>query len=86
MDLNPFVKAIYADIEKMDKKQLYTALNRTKKYDFIHVNNENILDEYYERKLYKTEIVNSYFNSNYNNGKIYIIIFDNDLLAAHSKI
>lgn len=60
------------DTNRMDKKQLYTALSRTTKIDYIHVNNKELTNKYFNRKKKTTlELVNSKFNSLFKNGKIY---------------
>ena len=61
------------DAEKMDKKQLYTALSRTTKLDHIHLTKLN--DKYENNKPYQSVMVNSYFNDDYHNGQIYKITF-----------
>ena len=61
----------------MDKKQSHTALSRTRKLDLIHLNNNAMNKIYVTREQPKMEIVNSYFNSDHNNGKIYKIEFEN---------
>ena len=60
----------------MDKKQLYTALSRTTKFEYIHLNTSALNYVYEIRKQPNKEIVNSYLNSDYNNGKIYMIEFE----------
>lgn len=60
----------------MDKKQLYTALSRTTKFEYIHLNTSALNHVYEIRKQPNMEIVNSYFNSDYNNRKIYMIEFE----------
>ena len=65
------------NVNRMDKKQLYTALSRTTKLEHIHLKNSAPNDVYDIRKQPKLEIVNSYFNSDYNNGKVYKIEFEN---------
>ena len=60
----------------MDKKQLYTALSRTTKLEFIHLKNRALNKIYEIRKQPNMEIVNSYFNNDYNNGKIYKMEFE----------
>ena len=60
----------------MDKKQLYTALSRTTKLEFIPLKKSALNRVYEIRKQPNMEIVNSYFNSDYNNGKIYKIEFE----------
>lgn len=64
------------DVEKIDKKMLYTALSRTTKFQYIHLDNKMLNKYYFIRKQPKREIVNSYFNSDYLNGRIYEIKFD----------
>ena len=73
------------DAEKMDKKQLYTALSRTTKLDHIHLTK---LNEMYENnKPPQTVMVNSYFNDDYHNGQIYKITFEhNNKLYIGSSI
>ena len=56
----------------MDKKHFYTALSRTTKLEFIHLKNSALNKIYEIRKQPNMEIANSYFNSDYNNGKMYI--------------
>ena len=65
------------NVNRMDKKQLYTALSRTTKLEFIHMKNSALNDIYTTRKQPIMEVINSYFNSDYNNGKIYEIEFEN---------
>lgn len=64
------------NVNRMDKKQLYTALSTTN-YNYIHLNNNSLNNEYVTRERAKMEIVNSYIDGNYNNGKIYKIEFKN---------
>ena len=66
------------DVNRMDKKQLYTALSRTTKLDYIHLNNKEVNNKYFNRKQPVLELVNSRFNSLYKNGKIYKITFDDE--------
>ena len=47
----------------MNEKQIYTALNRTTKFDYIHVNNKELNNKYYNRKKPIIELVNSKLNS-----------------------
>ena len=68
------------DVNKMDKKQLYTALSRTTKKEYIHVNNKEFSNKYFNRKQPLIELINSKFNSLYKNGKIYKITFNNDMI------
>ena len=64
------------DVNRMDKKQLYTALSRTKKLEYIHLNNKELNNRYFTRKQPFLELCNSKLNSLYKNGKIYKITFD----------
>ena len=38
------------DVNKMDKKQLYTALSRTTKLEYIHLNNKEVNNKYVNRR------------------------------------
>ena len=38
------------DCERMGKKQLYTSLSRTTKFDYIHLDNKTLNKNYYNRK------------------------------------
>jgi len=58
-------------------KKLYTALSRTRKIEFIHINNKELNNKYVVRKEHHTDLVNNKFNSVYQNGKIYKVTFDN---------
>lgn len=60
----------------MDKKQLYTALSRTTNLEYIHLSNELLNKRYIPRQQPHIEILNSYFNRDYDNGKIYEIVFE----------
>lgn len=64
------------NVNGMDKKQLYTALSRTTKFEYIHLNTSALNHVYEIRKQPNMEIVNSYFNSDYNNRKIYMMEFE----------
>ena len=64
------------NVNCMDKKQLYTALSRTTKFEYNHLNTSALNHVYEIRKQPNMEIVKSYFNSDYNNGKIYMIEFE----------
>lgn len=57
------------DVNRMDKKQLYTALSRTTKLEYIHLNNKEINNKYFNRRKPTLEIINSKFNNLYKNGK-----------------
>ena len=72
------------DVDRMDKKQLYTALSRTTNFDYIHINNKEINNKYFNKKQPVLELVNSRFNSLYKNGKIYKVSFDNGLIHVGS--
>lgn len=66
------------DMNRMDKKQLYTVLSRTTKFEYVHLNNKEINNKYFNRKQPVLELINSKFNSLYKNGKIYKVTFDNE--------
>ena len=51
------------NVNRMDKKQLYTALSRTTKLEYIHLDNKYLCKRYLPRALPVMEILNSYFNS-----------------------
>ena len=72
------------DVNKMDKKQLYTSLSRTTKLEYIHINNKELNNKYFNRKTPNIELINSKFNSLYKNGKIYKITFDNNKIYIGS--
>ena len=59
------------------KKQLYTALSRTTKLDYIHLNNKEVNNKYENRRQPLLELMNTKFNSLYKNGKIYKVTLDN---------
>lgn len=65
------------DINRMDKKQLYTALSRTRKFEFIHLDFKSRNNVYKIRSQPRLELVNAKFNSLYKDGKIYEVTFDN---------
>lgn len=50
------------DVNRMDKKQLYTALSRTTKLENIHLNFKELNKVYKERMQPNLELVNSRFN------------------------
>ena len=61
----------------MDKKQLiYTCLSRTTKYEYIHLRNQKLNSKYKIRHQHKMDLVNSYFNTNFLEGKIYKVTFE----------
>ena len=72
------------DVNRMDQKQLYTALSRTTKLEYIHVNNKEVNNKYFNRKQPILELVNSKFNILYKNGKIYKVTFDNEKIYIGS--
>ena len=72
------------DVNRMDKKQLYTALSRTTKFEYIHVNNKKFNNKYFNRKMPVLELTNSKFNSLYKNGNIYIVTFSDDSIYVGS--
>ena len=72
------------DVNRMDKKQLYTALSRTTKLEYIHLNNKEINNKYFNRWQPMLELTNSKFNSLYKNGKIYKVTFDNEKVYVGS--
>ena len=61
------------DVNRMDKKQLYTCLSRTTKYEYIHLDSHELNYCYRIREQPRLELVNSHFNSDYLKGKIYKI-------------
>ena len=72
------------DVNRMDKKQLYTALSRTTKFEYIHVNNKVFNRKYFNRRSPVLELVNSKFNSLHKNGKIYKVTFSNKMVYIDS--
>ena len=70
----------------MEKKQLYTALSRTTKLQSIHLSNELLNKRYIPRQQPHIEILNSYFNSDYNNGKIYEIYVGSTCQELQDKL
>ena len=70
----------------MNNKQLYTPLSRTKRFEFIHLNNSQINERYYPRKQPLLEFTNARFNSQFKIGKICkITIDDKIILGQHVK-
>ena len=51
------------EINRMDKKQLYTALSKTKYLDYIHLDDSKINNGYFPRWQPDLGITNSRFNS-----------------------
>lgn len=64
------------DVNRMDKKQLYTCLSRTTKYEYIHLDSHELNYCYRIREQPRLELVNSLFNSDYLKGKIYKITLE----------
>lgn len=60
----------------MDKKQLFTALSRTTKYEYIHLDNQLLNNHYKPRPQPMLERVYSYYNCDYLFGKVYQITFE----------
>ena len=54
------------DVDRMDKKELYTALSRTTKLEYIHLNYKELKNQYFNRKLPTIELISNVHNS-YNN-------------------
>ena len=71
------------DTEAMDKKQLYTALSRTTKFKYIHA--ENLKTKYNYTMKNKHEVI-SIGHTEYQNGRIYKIEFDNGGIYIGSTI
>ena len=63
---------------------MYTALSRTRKFEFIHLNFKELNNRYVTREQPTLELTNSKFNSLYRNGKIYKIMFDDGRLYVGS--
>ena len=75
------------DVEKMDKKQLYTALSRTKELNHVHLDTTKLNSKYKIRMPSLCVTVSSYFNDDYHNGQIYKITFEhNNKLYIGSSI
>ena len=75
---------IYMMSSAQIKKQLYTALSRTRKFEFIRLNFKELNNRYVTREQPTLELTNSKFNSLYKNGKIYKIMFDDGRLYVGS--
>ena len=71
------------DTEAMNKKQLYTALSRTTKFEYIHA--ENLNAKYTYNSKNKHEVV-SIGHTEYQKGKIYKIEFDDGTIYIGSTI
>ena len=70
------------DVEKMDKKLLYTALSRTTKFEYLHLSNKKLKNEYKIRSMPPLELTNAKFNSLYSEGKIYKILIDDKIYVG----
>ena len=58
----------------MDRKQMYTALSRTNKLEYIRIDKPA---RYYSKpKESPSVVVNSYFNDDYHSGQVYEISFE----------
>ena len=68
----------------MDKRQFYTALSHTRKFEFIHLNFKELNNRYVTRVKSMLELTNSKFNSLHRNGKIYKIMFDDGTVYVGS--
>ena len=64
------------DTHKMDVKEMYTCLSRTTKLEYIHLDSNKKQRWYRKREQANMVIVNSYFNDDYQNSKIYQITFE----------
>ena len=69
----------------MHKKELYTALSRTTKFEYIQLGKTMLLKSYCNRKLPELELVNSKHNSLFKNGKFmrFHLIMNLFMSAAH---
>ena len=72
------------DMNRMDKQQLYTALSKTTKFEYMHINNKELNNKYFNRRQPVLELVNNNFNSLYKNGNIYIVTFHNKMVYIGS--
>ena len=72
------------DVNRMDKKQLYTALSRTTKFEYTHINNRELNNKYFNRKTPVLELTNTKINSLYCNGKIYKVTFSDNKIYIGS--
>ena len=64
------------DTHRMDVKEMYTSLSRTTKLEYIHFDRKKLCSRYREREQDNMIILNSYFNADYQNGKIYHVTFE----------
>ena len=65
------------DVNGKDKKQLYTCLSRTAKFEYIFLNNQKLNRKYVPRLQPILELMNSHFNGDFLYGKIYEVTFEN---------
>lgn len=73
--------------EEESQKQLYTALSRTIKLEYIQLRNKKLRNKYQNPPFYNMETINSYFNDDDNKGQIYKITFKhNDKLYIGSSM
>ena len=66
------------DVEKMDKKKLYTALSRTTELNHVYLYTTKLNPKYKIRMPPLCVTVNSYFNDDYHNGQICKITFEHN--------
>jgi len=71
------------DADRMDKRQLYTAMSRTTKHEYVHV--DKLSDQYWP-KTKKDIIERNVKFTDHKNGKIYRIKFDNGEFYIGSTI
>ena len=71
------------DTKVVNKKQIYTALRRTTKFEYIHVED---LEPKYTYIVNNKHEVQSTGNTEYQNGKIYKIEFDDESIYIGSTI
>ena len=62
------------DANQMDREQMYTALSRTTKLEYIRI--DKPARYYCKPKEYPSVVANSYFNDDYHNGQVYEISFE----------
>ena len=66
------------DTKNVDSKELYTSLSRTTKLEYIHLDNNKIRSSYGQRQQNNTSILNLGIDTEYHNGKLYQITFQNN--------
>ena len=71
------------DAQHMNKKHMYTALSRSTKFEYIHIDNQK--KTYYYNQHNKHETI-SIGQTEYQNGKIYRIDFDDSKIYIGSTI